>query len=249
MTESRRKFLGKTGALALGALAAPRAAALVTAKDERDSMSTTTTKQDTKSAGPHVLPPLPYAADALEPFYDTKTVELHHDVHHKGYVDGLNKAEAELAELLKGQDFAKAKSIAKAMAFHGSGHVLHSIFWTNMKPKGGGEPEGELAKKVAADFGSFKAFRGYLLAAANSAEGSGWGIVGHRKSDDKLLVLQVEKHENFIQWGVTPLLALDVWEHAYYLKYANKRTSWTETFVDKLVNWEDVAQRLAKSRA
>lgn len=207
--------------------------------------------QDVKSeaaVGRHVLPPLPYSPDALEPHYDAKTVSLHHDIHHKGYVDGLNKAEVDLDAALKAGDFSKTKSICKAMAFHGSGHLLHSLFWTNMAPKGGGEPEGDLAKAVARDFGTYKNLKALMTEAANSAEGSGWGILGHRKSDDRLLVLQIEKHENFIQWGVTPLLALDVWEHAYYLKYENKRKSWTEVFMNNLVNWPDVAARLAASR-
>lgn len=239
MNQNRREFLAVTGSVAVGAFLTPT----LRAETERSM-----TPQETKPAPNHVLPALPYAPDALEPFYDQKTVELHHDIHHKGYVDGLNKAEADLAEALKSGDFSKTKTIAKAMAFHGSGHVLHSIFWTNMKPKGGGDPEGELAKKIEMDFGSVKNLKSLITQAANTAEGSGWGILGYRKSDDRLIVLQIEKHENFIQWGVDPLLALDVWEHAYYLKYMNKRASWTETFMANLVNWQDVGERLKAAR-
>jgi superoxide dismutase, Fe-Mn family len=248
---SRREFLGAAGAAAAAAIFASK----LNATEESIVMPTTTQDSRPAQIGQHTLPPLPYALDALEPHYDAKTLELHHDVHHKGYVDGLNKAEKDQDEMLRAAekagdkaDFAKTKAICKALAFHGSGHLLHTIFWTNMAPKGGGEPDGELAKTVARDFGSYKGMKSLLVNAANSAEGSGWGILAHRKSDDRLLVLQIEKHENFVQLGTTPLLALDVWEHAYYLKYQNKRASWTEVFMNNLVSWADVGARLAKAR-
>jgi superoxide dismutase, Fe-Mn family len=197
---------------------------------------------------PHELPALPYGYDALEPYYDAATLRLHHDIHHAGYVKGLNAAEAKLAGLLQAGDYASIKPICKELAFHGSGHILHSIFWTNMKPAGGGEPGGELLSAIDKSFGNFAAFKDLLLAAGNAVEGSGWGILAYRKMDDRLLVLQAEKHENLTQWGVQPLLALDVWEHAYYLKYQNKRPEWTKVFLASLVNWEDVAQRLSAAR-
>jgi Fe-Mn family superoxide dismutase len=201
-----------------------------------------------QTEGPFTLPPLPYAPDALEPYYDRETVTLHHDKHHAGYVKGLNAAEAKLAEALKSGDFSQAKELCKAQAFHGSGHILHSLFWANMKPGGGGEPTGNLAAGIAKSFGSFAAFKGLFLAATNAVEGSGWGILAHRALDDRLVVLQAEKHENLTQWGVAPILALDVWEHAYYLKYQNKRPDWTQAFMDHLVNWENVAQNLESVR-
>jgi len=194
---------------------------------------------------PHKLPELPYAYDALEPHYDQETLRLHHDVHHAGYVKGLNAAEEELAAMLESGDFKNAKSVCGALAFHGSGHILHSIFWTNMKPGGGGEPAGELAAAIQRQFGSFDAFKGLFLAATNAVAGSGWGILAYRPSDDALVVLQAEKHENLTQWGVIPILVLDVWEHAYYLKYHNKRPEWTKAFMDHLVNWDNVAERYA----
>ncbi|UCH34727.1 MAG: superoxide dismutase [Armatimonadota bacterium] len=193
----------------------------------------------------HELPELPYAYDALEPYYDEQTVRLHHDIHHAGYVKGLNAAEEKVAAMLKSGDFAAAKAVCGELAFHGSGHMLHSIFWTNMKPNGGGEPAGELAAAIAKQFGSFEAFKGLFLAATNAVAGSGWGVLAYRKADDALIVLQAEKHENLTQWGVVPILVLDVWEHAYYLKYQNRRPEWTKAFMDSLVNWDDVAKRLA----
>lgn len=196
----------------------------------------------------HVLPPLPYPPNALEPHYDEQTVRLHHDKHHQAYVDGLNAAEKQIAQMLQSGDFAGAKAACKALAFHGSGHLLHSTFWTNMKPNGGGVPTGELAAAINKQFGSFDSFKKLFLAATNAVEGSGWGILAHRKMDDALVVLQAEKHENLTQWGVVPILVLDVWEHACYLKYQNKRPDWTQTFMDHLVNWDDVSKRLAAAK-
>jgi len=203
--------------------------------------------EQTKMA--HVLPPLPYAYDALEPYYDAETVRLHHDIHHAAYVKGLNDAEAQVAAMLKSGDFAGAKAACKALAFHGSGDILHSIFWTNMKPGGGGLPSGALLQAMDGAFGNYDAFKGLFLAATNAVEGSGWGILACRKMDSALVVLQAEKHENLTQWGVAPILVLDVWEHAYYLKYQNKRPDWTKTFMEHLVNWDDVAKRLAAAKA
>jgi len=196
----------------------------------------------------HELPPLPYAYDGLEPYYDAETVRLHHDIHHAGYVKGLNDAEAQVAAMVKSGDFAGAKAACKGLAFHGSGHILHSIFWTNMKPGGGGAPRGALLAGIEKGFGSYDAFKALFLAATNAVEGSGWGILAYRKMDEALVVLQAEKHENLTQWGAAPILALDVWEHAYYLKYQNKRPEWTKTFMENLVNWEDVGKRLAAAK-
>lgn len=197
----------------------------------------------------HELPKLPYDYNALEPYYDEQTVKLHHDMHHAAYVNGLNAAEEKLAKALESGDYAAAKVIAKEQAFHGSGHILHSLFWDNMKPGGGGEPTGELAEAIKANFGSYDAFKALFLATANAVEGSGWAILAtYRACNDKLVVLQAEKHENLTQWGVTPLLVLDVWEHAYYLKFQNKRPEWTKTFMENLVNWDDVAKNFNSAK-
>ena len=194
------------------------------------------------------LPPLPYAYDALEPYYDQKTLQLHHDKHHQAYVTGLNTAYQKLDAALQAGDYAGAEILARELAFHGSGHILHSLFWTNMKPGGGGAPGGDLAEAIARDFDSFDKFKGFFLAAANQVKGSGWGILAYRPLDDALVVLQAQTHENLTQWGVVPLLVLDVWEHAYYLKYQNARPEWTKAFVEHLVNWDDVAARYAKAK-
>ncbi len=194
----------------------------------------------------HELPPLPYAYDALEPHYDERTVRLHHDAHHKAYVDGLNNAEAKLAEAREKGDFALIKHWEREVAFHGSGHLLHSLFWDNMKPGGGGPATGEIAARIEADFGGFEIFKKHFSAAAAAVEGSGWALLCWNPAFGKLVILTAEKHQNLTQWGVVPLLALDVWEHAYYLKYQNKRAAFIEAWWN-LVNWEDVGRRYASA--
>lgn len=196
----------------------------------------------------HELPPLPYGYNALEPHYDETTLRLHHDKHHAAYVKGLNAGEERLAAMLQSGDFAAVQSVCSALAFHGSGHILHSIFWTNMKPGGGGQPQGELGEAIAKQFGSAEGFTKLFLAATNAVEGSGWGVLAYRPMDDALVALQAEKHQNLTQWGVVPLLVLDVWEHAYYLSYQNERPRWTAAFMEHLVNWDNVAERYGAAR-
>ncbi len=197
---------------------------------------------------PYTLPELPYAYDALEPHYDKETVTLHHDKHHAGYVSGLNTALEKLEKARETGDFGAIKALSKEVAFHGSGHMLHTLFWNNMKPGGGGEPSGELHDEIDASFGSFDAFKKQFIAATNGVEGSGWGILGWHKDLGKLLVLQAEIHQNLTVQGVVPILVCDVWEHAYYLKYQNKRPEWTTAFMEHLVNWDDVAARLVEAK-
>jgi len=192
--------------------------------------------------GKYQLPPLPYAYNALEPSIDEQTMRLHHDIHHKGYVDGLNKALDALADERTGNDFALVKHWEREMAFNASGHFLHSLFWLNMGPNAGGEPKGDLADALSRDFGSFAAFKAHFGAAAKAVEGSGWGLLVFEPYARKLLVSQAEKHQNLTEWGVFPLLALDVWEHAYYLKYQNKRAAYVDAWWN-VVNWGFVGSR------
>ena len=197
----------------------------------------------------HELPPLPYPYDALEPYIDEQTMRLHHDIHHLGYVKGLNTAEEKLAEARDSGDFGLVKHWSREAAFHGAGHLLHSIFWTNMTAadRTTPAPSSELAQAIDRSFGGFEAFKAQFQAAANAVEGSGWGILAYRPNDDSLIVLQAEKHQNLTQWGVVPLLVLDVWEHAYYLKYQNKRPEYVKNFFN-IINWEDVAERFRRAR-
>jgi len=195
---------------------------------------------------PHQLPELPYAYGSLEPYYDEATVRLHHDAHHKAYVDGLNNAEGKLAEAWEKGDFTLIKHWERELAFHGSGHLLHSLFWVNMAPNSGGDPFGQVAERIRQDFGSFGDFKKLFTAAAVAVEGSGWALLVWNPAFQKLEVLQVEKHQNLTLWGVVALLTVDVWEHAYYLKYQNKRAAWIAAWWN-LVNWQDVNDRFLLS--
>jgi len=194
----------------------------------------------------YTLPALPYAPTALEPHIDEATMHLHHDMHHAAYVAGLNNAEAKLAAAREAKDFSLVKHWARELAFHGSGHFLHSIFWKNMAPNAGGKPDGSLFQQIEKDFGSYDAFAAQFKAAAVAVEGSGWAILVKNSISAKLEILTAEKHQDLTQWVVTPLLVLDVWEHAYYLKYQNKRAAYVEAFFN-VVNWKDVADRFKKA--
>lgn len=201
-------------------------------------------------ANKYELPPLPYAYNALEPHIDEQTMRLHHDKHHQAYVDGLNKAEQMLEQAREAGDFALIKHWEREAAFHGSGHFLHAIFWPNMAPAGSGggsEPTGDLANQINQDFGGFAKFKAQFGAAAKAVEGSGWALLVWEPNQRKLSVLTAEKHQNLTQWGVVPLLVLDVWEHAYYLKYQNNRGAYVDAFWN-IINWSDVAERFNAAR-
>jgi superoxide dismutase, Fe-Mn family len=194
--------------------------------------------------GQYTLPALPYAYDALEPLYDQQTLKLHHDKHHAAYVTGLNAAMTKLDAARKAKDFAAIKGISIDLAFNGSGHILHTLFWHSMKPGGnGGQMPFEIKQAFDESFGSADAAQAHFAAATKAVEGSGWGVLAFEPVSQKLVVLQCEKHQNLTIWGVVPLLVCDVWEHAYYLKYQNNRAEWVDNFM-KLANWDFVAERL-----
>lgn len=234
MNESRRDFLRIAGGVA-----ATGAVLSAVAPEARAAESGAVTE--------HVLPPLPYAFDALEPYIDAATMELHHGKHHAAYVTGLNAAEAALAKARADGDFALVQHWAKRAAFNGGGHFLHSMFWKVMAPSGkggGGEPEGALRDAINRDFGSFDAFKKQFSAAAAQVEGGGWGLLHYRPEDDRLLVLQAENQHKLTVWGAMPILGIDVWEHAYYLKYQNKRPDYIDAWWS-VVNWKQVGENLA----
>ncbi len=192
----------------------------------------------------HELPPLDYAYEALEPHIDAQTMKLHHDIHHLAYVNGLNNAEAKLAEAREKKDFALVKHWERELAFHGAGHFLHCVFWKNMAPNAGGKPSGVLMQNIEKCFGSYEAFEAQFKAAGGAVEGSGWVLLVKNKMTKQLEILTSEKHQNLTQWVVEPILVCDVWEHAYYLKYQNKRPAYIEAFMN-VVNWKDVEARFA----
>ena len=189
------------------------------------------------------LPELPYDYAALEPHYSARLLELHHDKHHAAYVAGANATLDKLAEAREKGDFAAINQLQKNLAFHLSGHVLHSLFWLNMSKHGGGEPDGELADAIKESFGSFAGMKSQLTEAGINVQGSGWGALAWEPLRKFLVVEQVYDHQGNIGNGTVPLLVLDMWEHAYYLQYLNVKGDWVKAFW-KVVNWEDVAGRL-----
>lgn len=221
---------------------------------------------------PFKLPPLPYAVDALEPHIDAKTMEIHHDRHHKAYVDNLNKALVDFSPLAQKpiEDLltelntpAVPEKIRTAIRNNGGGHYNHSLFWQMMKKNGGGEPKGDLAKAIDASFGSFSAFKENFSKAGLGQFGSGWAwlvlegkalkITPTPNQDSPLSpgLLPTEVNDSagkkltMIHHGQQPLLGIDVWEHAYYLKYQNKRADYIAAWWN-VVNWDFVAERYAK---
>ncbi|MGF7049365.1 Fe-Mn family superoxide dismutase [Paenibacillus sp. DS2015] len=206
-----------------------------------------TVKYQPVPIGGHTLPPLPYAYNALEPYIDEATMKIHHDKHHQSYVDGLNKAEQKLAEARKNGNFDLIKHWARELAFHGAGHALHTVFWEIMNPKGGGLPQGELAEQIKKDFGNFDKFKKQFSEAADKVEGGGWSILVWNPRSQHLEILQAEKHQNLTQWEAIPLLTLDVWEHAYYLKHQNQRNKYIEDWWN-VVYWPAVENRYLHAR-
>lgn len=204
-------------------------------------------KHNRVSIGGHKLPALPYAYNALEPYIDEEIMRLHHSEHHKGYVDGLNKAEQAMKNARQKSDYDLIKHWEREAAFNGAGHYLHTIFWNVMSPKGGGDPKGALRDQIELDFGSYDKFKAHFSEAAKSVEAVGWTILVWAPRAGRLEILQAEKHQNLSQWDVVPILPLDVWEHAYYLQYKNNRGLYVENWWN-VVNWEHASQRFEQAK-
>jgi len=192
----------------------------------------------------HELPALPYNYNALEPHYNEQTLRLHHSAHHKSYVDGLNNAETKLEQARLEGDYSLIKHWERELAFHGSGHLLHNLFWESMSPRGGDPGEAAVTQRINQDFGSFDAFKEHFSKAAATVEGSGWALLCWHRQLDKLLVLTSEKHQNLSIWGAEPLMVIDMWEHAYYLQYQNKKAAYIEAWWN-LINWDEVNKKFA----
>jgi superoxide dismutase, Fe-Mn family len=197
------------------------------------------------------LPPLPYAYDALEPYIDVQTMQLHHDKHHATYVTNLNNA-------LKGHDFENLpveqvirrlnevpESVRTAVRNNGGGHLNHSMFWQIMKPNGGGQPAGELASAITSTFGSFDAFKTAFNDAGVKRFGSGWAWLAADRSG-KLQVISTANQDSPLIDGLYPVMGNDVWEHAYYLKYQNRRPEYLGAWWN-VVNWDEIAKRYAQA--
>ena len=192
----------------------------------------------------YTLPELPYDYAALEPHISATIMELHHSKHHKAYVDGANTALDKLAEARESGDFASVPKLEKDLAFNLGGHVNHSVFWTNMAPDAGGDPEGEIADAIKDSFGSFDAFKKQFAAVATSIQGSGWSILAYDSISKGLVTFQMFDQQGNVPVGVIPLLQLDMWEHAFYLDYLNVKADYVTAWWN-LVNWQNVNERLA----
>jgi Fe-Mn family superoxide dismutase len=197
--------------------------------------------------GPYKLPPLKYGFADLEPYIDAATMKLHHDIHHLAYVNGANAALVALDKIRKegGDTIQRVRTVTQNLSFNLAGHILHEVFWDVMKKSGGGEParDTDIGRLILRDFGTFEAFKAQFSAAAMQAQGSGWGVLAWEPLSRQLLVTQAEKHENAGVPGAIPLLPLDVWEHAYYLNYQNKRADYIKAFFE-VIDWESVDKRL-----
>jgi len=195
--------------------------------------------------GEFVLPTLPFAPGALEPHLDAETITIHHTKHHQAYVTALNKALKGLASIRNQQaEPWQIKYYSRELAFNGSGHANHSLFWQVLAPEGkggGGQPTGALADAISKDFGSFEKFVGHFKEAARQVEGGGWGWLVHHRVSGQLMVMQGEKQQDMIGWMATPILGIDVWEHAYYLKYRSDRAAYINAFMN-VINWPRVAE-------
>ncbi|MCH6160300.1 superoxide dismutase [Streptomyces marispadix] len=198
------------------------------------------------------LPELPYDYSSLEPVISGEIVELHHDKHHAGYVKGANDALEQLAEARESDQWGAVNGLEKNLAFHLSGHILHSIYWRNMTGDGGGEPlekdgTGELADAIAESFGSFARFRTQMSKAAATTQGSGWGVLAYEPVTGRLIVEQVYDHQGNVGQASVPLLVFDAWEHAFYLQYRNQKVDFVEAMW-RVVNWQDVAARYTAAK-
>ena len=196
----------------------------------------------------YALPDLSYDYGALEPHINGHIMELHHDKHHAAYVKGANTALEQLQEKRRDDDFATLSMLERNLAFHVSGHVLHSIFWTNLSPDGGDKPAGVLSEAIESTFGGYDAFRKQMTQAATTIQGSGWALASWEPVAQRMVIQQVHDHQGNHGQGTVPLLAIDAWEHAYYLQYENQKADFFDA-VWSVVNWEDVGRRFEAARA
>lgn len=195
----------------------------------------------------YVLPDLPYDYSALEPHISAKVLELHHSKHHAAYVKSANTVLEQLDEARDKEDYTRLVALEKALAFNLSGHILHSIFWQNMMKKGGGEPRGALADAIDQDLGSFERFRKQMKEVAGTVMGSGWAALVWEPIGERLLITQIYDHQSNLAQAGVPLMAIDAWEHAYYLQYQNRKTEFFDA-IWNVWNWEDIARRFQAAR-
>lgn len=196
----------------------------------------------------YTLPDLRYDYSALEPWYSGELLELHHAKHHAAYVKGANDTLDALAAARESDDFTQLNMLEKSLAFHVSGHVLHSVFWSNLAPGSGERPDGELRSAIEDQFGTFERFQRHLTAATVSVQGVGWGALAWEPTGGRLVIEQVYDHQGNIGQAAIPLLVIDAWEHAYYLQYRNVRAEFVDA-IWHLIDWSDVASRFTSARS
>lgn len=233
---ARRSFLQAMGVSA-GLATLGATTATVTASENGDGDITMT----------YELPELPYDYDALEPHIDQRIMKLHHTTHHQSYVDGANDALEEFESMRESDDFEGIRATKRDFSFNLSGHINHTIFWENMSPDGDGEPEGDLANAIDSDFGSFDAFQSEFTEAANEVQPVGWAMLFYEPLADRLMVGQIESQNQLVHQDSTPLLTLDMWEHAYYLQYEADGDEYVEEWWN-VVDWDDVTERHQKAK-
>jgi len=195
----------------------------------------------TDANGNFQLQPLPYGENFLEPSMDQETLHLHYTFHHGDAVKAANKDLEMIKQAIEANNLETVDYWTKKLSFHLSSHILHTIFWTNLTNKRS-DPTGALLKQIEKDFGTYEKLKSLISKTSKGVDGNGWGILGYQPYTKKLTVLQCENHEKLTQWGVIPVLVIDVWEHSYYLKYRNRRAE----FVDNLfpiINWDNVGDR------
>jgi Fe-Mn family superoxide dismutase len=185
---------------------------------------------------------LPYKEDSLEPYMDAETMHLHYTFHHGGAVKAANIDLQKIREALDNNTLEIVDFWTKKLSYHFSSHILHTIFWTNLT-NNQTSPAGDLIKRIEKNFGSYEKLKTYLATTSKNIDGNGWGILGYQPYSDSLTVLQCENHEKLTQWGVIPLLVIDVWEHSYYLKYKNKRSDFVDALFN-IIDWDNVSRRL-----
>ncbi|SJN24017.1 superoxide dismutase [Luteococcus japonicus] len=195
----------------------------------------------------YTLPDLDYDYSALAPHIAPEIMELHHSKHHATYVTGANTALEKMEEARAKGDFANINKLEKDLAFHLGGHINHSVFWKNMSPEGGGRPEGELSSALDEFFGSFDAFQAQFNENAKAIQGSGWSVLAWDTLGKRLNVLQLFDQQGNVPLGQTPLLQLDMWEHAYYLQYKNVKADYVSAWWN-VINWADVTERFTKAQ-
>jgi len=240
---SRRNAISGLAAMGAAGLVGTRASAAGTASHAAKMPESLGWDEITRK---YVLPPLPYAYDALDDVIDEQTMRIHHEKHHAGYVRGANNALEKLEAIRRGSgDELQLEYWEKELSFNMGGHINHTLFWYGMKPssEASGQPTGKLLNMIEGNFGSFRQFTDQFISAASKVEGSGWGWLVYEPTAKRLMVVQTLNQQKLLFAGVVPLLGVDVWEHAYYLKYQNRRSDYVKAFMS-IIDWDEVHRRL-----